>query len=52
MEWIIIDYLQEYNQKKKAENKFKTLFRKEVSSVEPEIYATRFINFMKKVFKL
>ena len=28
MEWFIIDYFQEYNGKKKAENKFKSLFRK------------------------
>ena len=50
MEWAVIDYFQEYTQKKKAENKFKTLFRKEVSSVEPPYYAERLINFVNKYF--
>jgi hypothetical protein len=50
MEWALIDYFQEYTQKKKAENRFKTLFYKEVSSVEPPYYADRLINFIHKYF--
>lgn len=28
LKWAIIDYFQEYNDKKKMENKFKSLFKK------------------------
>lgn len=52
MEWIIIDYLQEYNAKKKAENKFKLMFKKQVSSVEPQLYSQRFVKFIEKYFKI
>ncbi|KAJ3438322.1 phosphatidylinositol-4-phosphate 5-kinase [Anaeramoeba flamelloides] len=48
----IIDCLQVYNVKKKVEHGFKTLkhfTRTEMSSVEPELYASRFINLVKKI---
>ena len=48
MEWQIIDYFQEFNNKKRMQMKMKTLFKKEVSSAEPEVYSKRFIGFLKK----
>ena len=33
------------------ENRFKTFFRKEISSVNPEAYAERFIAFIEKFFQ-
>lgn len=48
MKWMIIDYFQVYNEKKRLEGKFKSLFRKTVSSVEPEIYSQRLVDFLKK----
>ena len=50
IKWAIIDYFQEYNKKKKAETMFKGLFYKDVSSVDPETYFNRFVEFMKKYF--
>jgi hypothetical protein len=46
----IIDVLQQYNNKKAAENFFKGFKhdRKEISAVNPKWYAERFVNFMKK----
>ena len=49
----IIDILQEYNAKKKAEHAYKSLKFDplSISSVEPELYAKRFIDFLQqKVF--
>lgn len=46
----IIDYLQEYNFDKKAENWFKMLINKsgaEISAINPKPYATRFHKFMR-----
>lgn len=48
IEWSIIDYFQEFNLKKKMEWKVKTLFKKEVSSAEPEIYSKRLMDFLTK----
>lgn len=48
----IIDILQEYNLKKKAEHAYKSLQFDplQISVVEPKLYAKRFINFLEKVF--
>ncbi|XP_041010885.1 phosphatidylinositol 4-phosphate 5-kinase 8-like [Juglans microcarpa x Juglans regia] len=48
----IIDILQEYNVKKKLEHTLKSLHfdPTTISAVEPKLYATRFINFLKTVF--
>lgn len=48
----IIDILQEYNLKKKAEHAYKSLQFDplQISVVEPKLYAKRFINFMESVF--
>lgn len=51
----VIDYIQEWNLKKKVERFYKTKIRgldaKELSAIEPEQYADRFLNFMEvKVF--
>ncbi|KAK4784774.1 hypothetical protein SAY86_019142 [Trapa natans] len=48
----VIDILQEYNLKKKAEHAYKSLHYDplEISVVEPKFYAKRFINFLEKVF--
>lgn len=48
----VIDILQNYNLKKKAETCFKSLQFNPltISSVEPKFYAERFISFLKKVF--
>ena len=46
----IIDYLQDFNLDKILENKFKTLFRSsnaEISAVEPNRYASRYLKFMR-----
>jgi hypothetical protein len=48
----IIDYLQNYNWDKKTENFLKTILRgsaAEISAVNPNRYAKRFIEFMKNV---
>ena len=49
----IIDYLQYYNFKKYLETTFKTNFLPgfsgNISSVPPEIYSTRFIEYVKKI---
>lgn len=45
----IIDYLQDYNWDKKSENFLKRIWRgnkAEISAVNPNHYARRFINFM------
>ena len=41
--YYIIDYLQIYNERKKLENKFKSLFFKSISSVDPDSYADRLL---------
>ncbi|KAK4846286.1 hypothetical protein QYF36_015431 [Acer negundo] len=48
----IIDILQKYNMKKKIEHAYKSLHfdPMAVSVVEPKLYASRFINFLRKVF--
>lgn len=51
----IIDYIQEWNLKKQAERFYKTMIRRvdgnELSAMEPEQYADRFLKFMEvKVF--
>ena len=46
----IIDYLQDYNFDKKAENFYKTIKNKkgaEISAIEPFAYCTRYIDFMR-----
>jgi len=46
----IIDYLQDYNFDKKAENFYKTIKNKkdaQISAIEPFAYCTRYINFMR-----
>lgn len=45
----IIDFFQVFNERKKLENKFKSFFFKEISSVDPLSYANRMLEFMKKV---
>ncbi|KAJ6231769.1 phosphatidylinositol 5-phosphate 4-kinase [Anaeramoeba flamelloides] len=48
----MIDCLQVYNVKKKVEHGFKTikhLTKTEMSAVDPELYAKRFINLVKKI---
>ncbi|KAJ3672951.1 hypothetical protein LUZ60_006325 [Juncus effusus] len=49
----IIDILQEYNLKKKAEHALKSLKfdPSSISAVEPRFYAQRFISFLEKVFQ-
>ena len=47
----IIDYLQEFNNKKKVENYTKTVFKsnsgsRKISCVPPKLYADRFADFM------
>ncbi|KAH7575720.1 hypothetical protein JRO89_XS02G0202600 [Xanthoceras sorbifolium] len=48
----IIDILQEYNMKKKIEHAYKSLHfdPMKISVVEPKLYASRFINFLRKIF--
>ena len=48
----IIDILQEYNLRKRAEHASKSIYvkREAMSSVNPTVYATRFQNFMRQVF--
>ena len=48
----IIDILQEYNMRKRAEHVSKSMVvkRDAMSSVNPTVYATRFQNFMRQVF--
>ena len=41
--FYIIDYLQVFNERKKLESKFKSLFFKAVSSVDPNSYADRML---------
>ena len=48
MKWAIIDFFQVYNSKKRMENKFKMMFRKDVSSVEPDVYSKRFLEFLRE----
>ena len=53
----IIDYLQLYNFKKYMETSFKIYFvspkdSDKISSVPPEPYSTRFINYMKKISRM
>lgn len=45
---MIIDYFQVFNEKKKLEGKFKSLFRKTISSVEPKVYSERLVKFLTK----
>jgi hypothetical protein len=44
----IIDFLQSYNTKKASESFLKSLVhsRQEISSVEPHLYARRFVNWI------
>ena len=47
----IIDYLQEYDFSKRVENKWKSLVHargqsNEISSVDPQFYSKRFVDFM------
>lgn len=48
----IIDYLQEFNTNKKIESNFKILVlhrdKRLISAVNPKLYATRFLNFMRE----
>jgi 1-phosphatidylinositol-4-phosphate 5-kinase len=48
----IIDILQEYNITKRIEHSYKSLHfdPSSISAVEPRLYATRFQEFLKKVF--
>ncbi|CAL1352634.1 unnamed protein product [Linum trigynum] len=48
----VIDILQEYNARKKAENAYKSLKFNPltISVVEPKLYSQRFISFLQKVF--
>lgn len=48
----VIDILQHYNFKKKAETYLKSLQfdPQSISSVEPKLYAERFISYLKQVF--
>jgi len=48
MTYYIIDFLQTYNERKKLENKVKSLFFKSISSVDPETYANRLLAFLEK----
>lgn len=50
----IIDILQDYNLRKKIEHASKSLFLDPmaISVVEPKFYASRFIDFLEKVFPL
>lgn len=50
MELAIIDYFQNFTKKKMVEKSFKSLFRKEISSVEPDRYADRMCEFVHRYF--
>lgn len=52
LHWCLIDFLQLYNERKKLENKFKSLFFKDISSIDPEGYARRIILFLKGVLHI
>ncbi|GAA0158754.1 kinase [Lithospermum erythrorhizon] len=50
----IIDILQEYNMKKKLEQRYKSLQfdPMSISVTDPEVYSLRFLNFLEKVFPM
>ena len=48
--FAIIDYITTFNFKKKIEEKIKTSYMEEPSSVNPQVYATRFQECIKRIF--
>lgn len=47
----IIDYTTTFGLKKRLEEKLKMMFQKQPSAVNPDAYATRFLDFAKSIFK-
>jgi hypothetical protein len=47
----IIDYITTFKLKKRIEKKLEIMFQKQPHSINPDLYAKRFIDFSKSIFK-